>query len=194
LSITLNSKLNEITGFKKLQKSISLSIYDNPVLESINSFDSISSVKQNILILRNSKLRSLIGLNILRTARNIEISNHDSLSTLDVLNNLANTEGDLIINKNKFLKKWNICKNLIHVSGGLELRESQLDTLIGFENLAYCKKLFVADLNIKHLNSFNKLENAEVISVRNRKNLLTIKGFDNLKFATSISITNNDSL
>ena len=123
-----------------MQKSISLSIYDNPVLESINSFDSISSVKQNILILRNSKLRSLIGLNILRTARNIEISNHDSLSTLDVLNNLANTEGDLIINKNKFLKKWNICKNLIHVSGGLELRESQLDTLIGFENLAYCKK------------------------------------------------------
>jgi len=137
LSITLNSKLNEITGFKKLQKSISLSIYDNPVLESINSFDSISSVKQNILILRNSKLRSLIGLNNLRTARNIEISNHDSLSTLDVLNNLANTEGDLIITNLKIISDRlaiSRCRNLIDISELRNIDYTKLKILSVAEN------------------------------------------------------------
>lgn len=194
LSITSNPNLQSISGFKALKKIISLSVYDNSSLETIHSFDSIMSIKQDVLITRNTKLKNLTGLNNLLNARKIEISHHDSLTTLNSLNNLITANGDLIINKNKLVKSWKICPKLETVMGVIELRESPLDTLEGFENLKYCKKLYVADLAIKHLNNFNSLENTELVHISGRNGLTTIKGFRNLKFANNIGLYRCDSL
>lgn len=194
LSITSNANLQSISGFKALKKVINLNVYDNSSLETIQSFDSILSIKQDVLITRNSKLKKLTGLNNLLTARKIDISHHDSLTTLNSLNNLITANGDLIINKNKLVKSWKICKKLETVLGVIELRESPLDTLEGFENLKYCKKISVADLAIKHLNNFNSLEKTEVVSISDRKGLITFRGFNSLKFAKVIDLYRCDSL
>lgn len=194
LSIKENAQLKSITGLKKLKKTISIYIVDNPVLDTIHSLESVTAIKQEVLITRNHSLKSLVGLNELFTARNIEISFHDSISNLNSLNQLLKVDGKLKFNKNKQLRSWKICNKLEYVDGILEIRESPLDTLEGFENLKYCERLYVSSLNIRHLNNFNKLEKTNLVDIDDRNGLLSIKGFSALKYASEIGIQRCDSL
>lgn len=161
LYIAYNDNLQSLAGLENLTiLQDELSVESNPILESLNGLEGITSV--NVLKIRdNDNLNSLAGLDSLRTVRDsVIIVDNSSLTNLQGLHHLQSI-GGLTIAGHLLLNDLSAFKTLTHVNGRLNI--SNNPSLSDCSILSVCNQLIYQPDNINiHDNAPGCASNLEV--------------------------------
>jgi len=192
LSIRFNSSLVELGEFKGLQfcSEIDLSILYNLTL--IKGFNQLNSIDK-ILIEYNESLTNIIGfrsLDSIRVSLNIWKNPYlQSIAGFDKLGTVV--EADLSIYSNESLVDFNAFNRVQQLSGNCRLEISpKPDSGPYFENLE-----IVSGVLCTNLSNFPKLDSVATLKIFNTNFYQdTLHGFQHLKKAGNIEISNNSTL
>lgn len=168
------------------------SIVHNQFLTHINAFNNLENADL-IRIYVNSNLSSLPNFNKLKVS-NIEITGNDMLNSIRGFQMLEKADSLIHICYNNFLSDIDGFENLTTV-GELEIGfNANLKNITAFDNLSYAKSIIIGgNSNFSELDGFNNLNRVnEYLSIRNNNNLLSIKGFDELGWVSSLGIGNRN--
>ena len=162
-SIINNEMLESLLGFDNVISLTNISIRSNSKLKEINAFQNLTNVTHDLIITDNPELETIQTCENLRSCRSLRIEDNINLLTLTGFNLLESINGILRLVRNINLKKMNIAASLKHVEAEMWIRYNKnLDTLIGFDHLEYCRHLSLIGNGFRHLNHFNKLKEAEI--------------------------------
>ncbi|WP_461443596.1 T9SS type B sorting domain-containing protein [Maribacter sp.] len=185
-----NSSITALNGFNSLVKigtvldtqyfNGNLDIEDNRSLEEINGFNSLVEIVRNIEILRNNGLKKIIGFT-----------------------NLEKITSILQLDRNPFLTEIPSFDTLTTLGSGLEISQSGLTSITGFNNLEIVGDLYPSwgniyirqNNNLETINGFAKLNKLEgEISVTGHTKLVEMNGFLGLTEVRGINIVANEIL
>ena len=187
---------------------VGLYIAGNPLLQNLETFNSVTKIEGSVTIERNASLVSLAGLENIVTLPRLTITSNDALQTLDGLNNLRIIERNvaaegtvpdgLYIAGNPVLESLQALSSLESVEGAVHIAfNAALQTLHGLE-----KNTIFQKLRIEENASLTTLEGLEqIVTIGNNleilgnPNLVSLKGLTSLgKITQHLIITGNGSL
>ncbi len=202
LQIRRNHSLTNLHGLKNVTFIGGMSIYENHSLTSLDGLQNQTSFGQ-LEIRENDALESLDGLeNVASVSSSLNIRDNGVLASVDGLVSLISVGGDvheegLIINNNPSLGDLGGLKNLMSVSGSLEILAN--DALVGLNGLQNLTE--VGELRISGnggLADLDGLENLTTIRgdllVLLNDVLTSLRGLENVKFVEGLRIFKNPLL
>lgn len=196
LYIKANPLLNQINGFDNLISVRELTITDTQIKNLNDCFSKVTSIK-SLKIQDNSNLQNLRGLNQLNETSYVVIKNNSSLENLEVFLEKVKVINSLEINNNDKildLKGLNSIKNINHLEISFN---KNLETLSGFSATSITKDIIITSNekleNIDAL-SLNENNNLTYINITKNASLTSVKGLKSITKTNSLYITENNSL
>lgn len=147
IEIVGNAALRNIDALDMISNEMSgIAFYDNPVLENLNCFSNITSIRKVLILDNNDSLVDLTGLNNVENigldylfsvcCGSFYISNNQNLVSLEGLNNVTQIRGHMWITNNFSLQNIDAFANLNNINGDLTIRQNPfLENINGFVNL-----------------------------------------------------------
>lgn len=161
ISFNNNSGLKNILGFSKLEEVKIFSIFQEPDLETISTFNSITSEIEIFRVSSNPKLISINGFNgVLKINDWMEIQYNNNLNEVVGFNGLISSIGLINISSNSSLKKIDGFYKTENLNQ-LNIQYNSLDSIIGFNDLNSINYISIIDNKLSDINGFNKLKRIE---------------------------------
>lgn len=180
LEITNAGLLLILKGFDNLEQANNIVIALNPILDQINSFNSLEIVTQNLEIGFNDSILSISGFEKLKSVNgNLEISSNPLLKTIPSFDNLVEIKTDLNLTTNSTNLEVNGFNNLEYIGNDLNLEI--LKSIQGFEKLKTIERFFdVKGPGINKIPSFNALKSIGAALRFLNTEIQNINGFNSL--------------
>lgn len=198
LFLETNARLQDITALTSLNSVGGLSIYQNPLLSSINVFGPITSVNGSIFIGENNVLGSLQGLqNLTHVGQYLMVTENNLITNLDPLANVESVGNALHVTRNQSLTNIDGLNGITTIVGGLVIAENPLlvdiDSLSGLTTIGD-GILIRANNLLENLNGLSGVTTfAGDVSIYENPQLNTISGLENIDYTTiyNVKIENN---
>lgn len=211
IQVSQNHFLESISGFDNLTLvNGGIYIYVNDALVSLPNFDALMSIgvlNQNysgIIMNYNQSLTEISGFNSLTEVSNhIEINNNDNLTKISGFQNLEIINGELHIYGSDSLIEIPFFDNLVTVGRGLEISNTGLTDINGFNNLQVIGNLdpswgnldFYQNLSLVEITGFNALYKLEgELGIGGNENIISLVGLSNLTEIRGLNIAFNELL
>jgi gliding motility-associated-like protein len=137
LSITNSNNLLVIDSFNSLRRAGSVVIANNGILESINGFNSLTSLEGNLEIGSLTKTTSVNGFsNLTQIGGRLNISQNLELETIPSFNNLITIANDLNINLSPNLRAVDGFQKLTSIGNDFNIENvTRIDGFYGLETV-----------------------------------------------------------
>lgn len=200
LIISQSPNLLSIEGFSALNQSQFFSIYDCPVLETIDGFDHFSDLAGYFYW---NNLPALVNVtmfeNLVSIGGNLNITGCSTLSHLSFLQNLEHIGDGFLSENNHGLLDFSSLTNLSYIGGRISITGNQsLLSFAGLENLTTIESFFFFSHN-PLLADISQLSNVDTIKnhllIQSNNSLTHINGLANVKhYGGGISVQSNENL
>lgn len=173
-----NTQLKNLQGLNKLEVTgndfmHSMIIENNPLLESLDGLDRISTINGHFFVTDNPSLRSVNGFMKLQKLEAFTVVNNRKLAVMGGFGKLN------------------------RITFGLDIRKNDsLPDLYCFANLRETGALRIVENNaLTSMYGLNRLKNiAQNLDIESNAGLTSLKGLDNLESVGTLSIVSNKSL
>ncbi len=207
-NVIFNVSLLTISDFDNLTNvSGGIGISGNNALLSIPNFNQLSGFMSNLYIIDNNSLLTLEGFNSIVKITVLEIIDNNSLIRISGFSNLEEVSVQMKIGADEYDEQSLIeipeFDNLSIIGGGLEITNTKLTSLTGFNNIQEIGSLdpdwrnlyIINNSELISIDGFNNLSKVYgVFGINSCSNLTGIIGFSNLVEVNSIAIAYNLSL
>ena len=181
LSITNSNNLLVIDSFNSLRRAGSIVVANNGILETINGFNTLTSVEGNLEIGSLPKTTTVSGfVNLNQIDGRLNISQNLVLETIPSFNNLITITNDLNINLSPNLQAVDGFQKLISI--GNDFNIENVTRIDGFDGLETIGRFFdIRGLRITSIPAFTSLrETGGAFRIYNTS-IVRIDGFYELK-------------
>ncbi len=207
-NVIFNVSLLTISDFDNLTNvSGGIGISGNNALLSIPNFNQLSGFMSSLYIIDNNSLLTLEGFNSIVKITVLEIIDNNSLIRISGFSNLEEVSVQMKIGADGYEEQSLIeipeFDNLSIIGGGLEITNTKLTSLTGFNNIQEIGSLdpdwrnlyIINNSELISIDGFNNLSKVYgVFGISSCSNLTSIIGFSNLVEVNSIAIAYNLSL
>ena len=192
--------LINIQGFNSIDTIGDISINDLRELKTMNVFNNLKHIDQNLYLSSFDSLKEISGFERLKTIKGaMTLAFNSKLEKISAFNSLQNIDGSFTISRCNSLLSLKGFSALTSIGETLGIRRNSLLTAI--EGLNELKKVGFY-LNVESnpaLKKLSGLENLEEIGlnleIRDNSSLISLVGLKNLQFiGNNILITSNNSL